>query len=307
MNVNKWVVVVMIISSALGVKAQRTEDVLKQYFLEVRSGKYPAIPKQLSSQENAKTTLTNLSQYLADSSSSIRSKALTITQLAGTRVHQQSLRETAVKFLLAGCKDHDSGNAGLAISYLTTFEKQDFSAPAKDSLRILFKHKPAHFEELLKLIGYVGLVDLKEEIRAYTQPGNLQKVRWSALVSLVRMGDAAAGNDMMTRVRKLPVNDDIIYSIFPDLVFSRYPDAFRYMVDVLQRNTTDCLSADAEREIAILCGYRVMEQLAPVIEGYPLKLDESGDLKVKDYAAALQNVRAWLLQHKDFKIRDDKY
>jgi len=36
-----------------------------------------------------------------------------------------------------------------------------------------------------------------------------------------------------------------------------------------------------------------MEYLAPVIEGYPLPVDEFGDLEVDDYEQALKDLRKW--------------
>jgi hypothetical protein len=112
---------------------------------------------------------------------------------------------------------------------------------------------------------------------------------------------------MMRRARKLPVNDDVIYSIFPDLVYTRNKEAVSYMIEVLQRDDATCMSADAERQAPIPCGYRVMEQLAPIIKGYPLALDASGDIKTNDYVAALKTVREWFTKHPNYEILKDKY
>jgi hypothetical protein len=171
----------------------------------------------------------------------------------------------------------------------------------------LLARKSSHFEELLRLIGFLELTDLKESIRPYTQIGNSQATRWAAIVSLARMNDVAATEEMMRRARKLAVSDDIIYKIFPDLAYSRCPEAIAYMVEALQSDEKNCLSADAENEQAIPCGYRIMEQLAPVIDGYPLQLDGSGDLKTTDYIAALKTVREWFAKHPNYKILRDRY
>jgi len=304
------VVLLLVIQAAMLrsiVKGQDLGHVVKSYFLEVRSNKNPSIPKSFSLPENAKAILASISPYLQDTLPNVRAKAYTITNVAGHASKVAATRQDAVSKLIKGGKDKNSGNAGEAIDYLTTFSKPDFTAASKDSIRSLLHNNVAHLDQLLRLIGYLELTDMKEEIRSLTQPGNPQGVRWAAIVSLARMNDTDAIAEMMRRVKKLPVSDDIIYKIFPDLAYSRNAEAIAYMVEVMKRDSKDCMSADAERQQPIPCGYRIMEQLAPVIKGYPLQLDESGDIKAKDYVAALKAVRAWFDQHPAYTIRHDNF
>jgi hypothetical protein len=305
----KYCLAIMLIAFAfpLTSQAQKASELLSLYFAEVRQGKYPAIPKQLSLSENSKNVLADVTPYLTDSVAAVRSKAYTILSLAGNSARQGTLRELAVRKLIDGLSDKDGGNASLALEYLKIFRKEDFIISSKDAIRVLVSQKPAHFDELLRLSGFLELTGLKESIRPYAQPGNPQSTRWAAIVSLVRMNDASAVEEMMRRVRKLPVNDDIIYKIFPDLAYTRHPQAIAYMVEAMQSDEKNCLTADAEKEESIPCGYRIMEQLAPAVDGYPLQLDESGDLKTKDYVAALKTVREWFVKHPDYKILRDKY
>ncbi|MBT1705419.1 hypothetical protein [Chryseosolibacter indicus] len=307
MSVLRKIVTILAFVFPLSVYAQEANELLHLYFSEVRAEKYPAIPKQFTLAENAKSVLGALSVYIQDSLNTVRAKAYTITQLTGNAARQSQVRSRAVDQLIQASKDNDSGNAGLAISYLTTFRKDDFGEASKDTLRNLIKRKSAHFDQLMKLAGFLELKDLQEDIRPYSQKGNVTNIRWAAIVSLARMGDPIASADMMRRVRKLPVGDDLIYKIFPDLIYSRHPDAIAYMVEVLHRQESECNTADAERPAAIPCGYRVMEQLAPVIQGYPLELDESGDVKTKDYEVALQTVREWFIKHKNYTILRDRF
>lgn len=109
------------------------------------------------------------------------------------------------------------------------------------------------------------------------------------------------------RVKKLPVNDDVVYQVFPDLIYTRQQEAIAYLVTALDSDATDCLSADAERQTPISCGYRIMEQLAAIIEGYPLILGESGDIITGDYPAALNIVRKWFQINQTYSIRNDRF
>ena len=287
--------------------SQKLDEQVRGYFEEVRAGKDPAIPKEIFQPENARIVLGELTSYQHDTVCAVRSKVYMICHRVGDGTKQSTLRQTAVTRLVQGCKDEDTGNAGLALDYLTTFRKDDFTASSKDGIRNLVRSKASHFDQVLKLAGFLELTDLKESINPYTQAGNAQSIRWAALVALLRMNDSGAIDEMIRRVRKLPVTDDIVYKIFPDLVYTRNAEAIRYMVEVMQRDDKNCMTADAEREEPIPCGYRIMEQLAPVIKGYPLELDESGDVKAKDYTAALQKVREWFLSHKDYTIVRDRF
>ncbi len=299
-------IVVAIIFSHMSY-GQSPRELLRVYFDEIRAGKTTTIPKEIFQPENARIVLGEVTSYQHDTVRAVRSKVYMICHWVGNGTKQSTLRQTAVTRLVLGCKDEDTGNAGLALDYLTTFRKDDFTASAKDGIRSLVRNKTAHFDQLLKLAGFLELTDLKENIKPYTQPGNAQAIRWTALISLSRMNDAEAIGQVMRRVRKLPVTDDLVYKIFPDLVYTRHADAIGYMVEVMQRDDKSCMTADAEREEPIPCGYRIMEQLAPVIKDYPLELDESGDVKAKDYTAALQKVRDWFTKCKGYTILRDRF
>ncbi|HNP07664.1 MAG TPA: hypothetical protein PKN99_08545, partial [Cyclobacteriaceae bacterium] len=126
--------------------------------------------------------------------------------------------------------------------------------------------------------------------------------RWAALLALARMGDQEATQSVMRRAQRLPVNDDVVYEVFPDLVYTRQRSAIDYLIVELKRDEKKCFTADAEDETPITCAYRIMEMLAPVIDKYPLELDASGDIKTKDYKKSLVTVRAWFERNKDYGI-----
>lgn len=305
MNNTKYHITTLIITLiSCFAQAQDAKELLRSYFNEVQSGKNPSIPLQFSSPEYANKTLNAITPYENDTSATVRSKAYAIVQLVG-KSNQSDVRE-AVQHLVQACKDKDSGNVGAAISYLTTFYKKDFNNASQDEIRNIFKQNPPHFDQLLRLIGFLELNDLQESIKPYLQPGNSRSNRWAAIVALARMGDSFAIQDMLTRAKKLPVNDDIVYEIFPDLIYTKQEPALDYVIEVLRSDDKNCTSP-GESEAPIVCGYRIMEQLANVIEGYPLQLDESGDLKTTDYKQALITIRTWFDTHKEYMILKSTY
>lgn len=299
--------IVLILTSGY-LYGQEIKKTTNAYFQEVRSGKYNSIPKNLTLPENAKNTLTALSPFLRDTSTVVRAKAYAIVQLAGSYSRESTVREDAVTKLVEAIKDKDSGNVGLALGYLTEFYLPDFTPAAKDTLVNIFRRKSPHFDELIKLIGFLQLTQVRDDLRALSQNSSaLRKDRWTALLALARMGDSYATDNVMTRIQKLPVNDDVVYQIYPDLIYTRQRAPFEVLLKALNSDDKNCESANAESEAKIPCAYRVMEMIAPAIQGYPLKLDESGDIDAKNYAEALVMVRDWFKSNKNYTIATDKY
>jgi HEAT repeat protein len=286
--------------------SQTVSDRVRQY---MRDAGVSTPPDQLLKEASALEVISSASLFFQDTLSRVRVKAYSLINGAGLQSKKVDVRQEAVYKLVQASHDADGGNVGMLWSSLTRFNKEDFSTVAKDSLKNRFRKKPAHLNELLKLMGYLEMKDMVEEIRPLSLSGNTNKRdRWAALLALARMGDAVSVQSLMQRVQKLPVNDDVVYEVFPDLAYTRQPEAINYMITVLNSDEKNCLSADAENETAIPCAYRVMEQLAPVIEDYPLQLDASGDVKTKDYVKALVSVRKWIGEKgQNYRIRKDNF
>lgn len=274
---------------------------LDSYFSQVRSGKSPAVPEGVTNTKESSDVLDALSLYYKDTTTLVRSKAYSIAQQIGTQAKDQEIRQKSVQHLVSAINDPDAGNTGIVLEYLMTFKKEDFTTQAKTDLGNLLTNKPSHIDQLFKVIGFLELTNHMETIRPYTQPSNNKNNRWAAIVSLARMGDPAAIQDMMVRAKKLPVNDDVVAEIFSDLVYSRQKVALDYMVEVLKSDEKNCTSS-GENSAPIACGYRIMEQLAKAVKDYPLELDASGDIKTKDYKQALIEVRAWFDKNKNYEI-----
>jgi len=69
-----------------------------------------------------------------------------------------------------------------------------------------------------------------------------------------------------------------------------------------------CLSANADSEENILCGYRVLEYIAPVMINFPLPIDEFSELEIDDYEAGLSEVRQWMAdQDGEYELVMDRY
>ena len=287
--------------------AQETKELMSQYFSEVQPGNHPPAPKVFFTPENNSTTLKLLKPYLHDTLQAVRAKAGQMVHSIGSGASATEIRKGAVDMLIGACSDKDPEDNDRILEYLQHYRKQDFTSIARDGIETLVRTEPEYFDRILKLAGFLDLRNLIHEIRPWTEPGNPAQIRWAALLSLARMGDTYSITEVMRRVRRLPLNDDVVYRIFPDLCYTRQREAIDYVIEALHTNEKNCLSADAERGISIPCGYRIMEQLAPVIAGFPLTLENSGDLKTDNYPEALEKVRAWFMTNKTYTILNDTW
>lgn len=252
--------------------------------------------------------LNYLPKYFTDSVANIRLRATSLAKTIGTTSKISTIRSKAVQQIISASKDKDSGNAGAALISLTEFKKTDFSKIDQDTLYAIFKRKTAHVNTLIRLMGYLEILSSKNDLYNLSQDASLaRKDRWAAMLALARMGDQQAFDDVLNRIKRMPVGDAVVYEVFPDLIYTRRPEAISYLVEALNNDAKNCESANSDNPERIPCAYRIMEMLAPVIENYPLKQNASGDIDTNDYPAALQKVRDWFKTNKEYKILRDTY
>ena len=284
------------------------QHILEAYFLQIRAGKSPSLPLEASKKDNAAIILNILPLYLSDSTLTVRAHALSLTNLIGTESNLSTIRVKAVQQLISAVKDQDSGTVGSALLFLTGFKKNDFTKPNLDTLYSIFRHKPSHLNILIRLMGYLEILPAKNDLFNMSQDQSLaRKDRWTAMLALARMNDEQAINDILNRVKRMPLTDAVVYEIFPDLIFTRRPEAISFLVEAIYNDAKNCESANSDSAERIPCAYRIMEMLAPVIANYPLKQNASGDIETADYMGALQQVRNWFKNNKNYTILRDTY
>ena len=289
------------------VLAQEWKATIDTYFTSIRTGSSPPLPEEANNAEHSDHILDSIQPYFRDSTESVRIKSYEMCYYIATQSTVPAVRIKSVELLLSACTTRDPKTTGIILDMLRTLDKKDFSQTAKAEVRQFLQDKVPHLNEWIKLAGFLNLRKLIPHIRAYSQPGNPQPRRWAALLSLARMHEQWAAAEILLRVKRLPLNDDLVYRIFPDLVFTRQRSAIDHMIEVLHQDHASCLSADAEKEETIPCGYRIMEQLAPIIDGFPVTTGEGGDIVTSDYEEALSMVRRWFHTHKNYHLLINRY
>jgi hypothetical protein len=209
------------------------------------------------------------------------------------------IRKKAVAMLLTACKDKDSGNSGISYEYLTQFQKIDFEPGSIDSLKNLLQVGNPHLDIALKLAGFLQIADSRTKIGELISAEKASKqAKWAAHLALARMGFDDEVSYCVERCKRIPVNDNVVYNLLPDLIYTRQKAAFDYLIQILNSNEKNCSSPNPDSEQKIYCGYRVMELLAPVVKNFPLELGPSGDIETSNYENALKQTRDW------FKVTD---
>jgi len=293
---------IIILSVALSYARAQSNKVVDSYFQEIRKGKNAEIPFSLSDGDLS-ALISSLAPYLKDSSEAVRRKDVLILKDIGLKSKEASIRKRVTLTIVSsiGGKNHET----IAIASLKKFKKEDFDKTAVDSLLSFLKRGNWQKSELIRLIGFVDGPEAIEPLNQFSDPKNSQSIRWSSLLAMSRLGDANATNSLLQRSKNLKVSDEVVGQLFPDLVYTRQKQIFDYVIEILMSDQANCHSADNDNPTSILCGYRIMEQLAPVIKDYPLTLDVSGDVKTDDYKKSLASVRQWFKQNKDIYIIDN--
>ena len=299
----QWIIKASLILLPLSpLLAQSPTTTLNTYLTAAGQNQRASAPKELwQNSEQHGEVLTALSPYFSDTLSAIRAKAYYLAKQIGTHSQDKAIRQQVVDQLTGGLQDEDSGIIGRVHGYLTAFSPTDFTAPSRQTITAQLSQSPAHLSRLLKLVGTLNLTE-QVPILQNLLPSLSARDQWAAQLALARLGDPEALTTVLAHVKQEPVNDDVVYELLPDLVYTRQKAALDYLVTIVQSDEKNCQSADPEAEQPILCGYRVLELLAPVIQDFPLAVDESGDLAVSDYPSALQQARRWLREHNDYQI-----
>jgi len=291
---------------------QSIDKILNDYMNEIRHGEirhgsYKTVPTEILLTKDETELFNSLEKYTTDSLTKIRSKAYSLYRQVGQKSNNIDLRHQAIDQLIGGIRDKDTGISGNASEALTGFSKEDFTVQHKEVIGSHLVVETPHLNQLLLLAGYINYPDYKDRLYQITSSKALFKYKWAAWMALARMNEQKAIEYIKEKVQNAPMNDDFVYGFVPDLIYTRQKELYTFLEGIIQSEDKNCLSADPDANVNILCGYRVMEYLAPVIEGYPLPVDEFGDLEVDDYKKALQDVRKWLVQNNGYAIKTNVF
>jgi hypothetical protein len=281
---------------------------------QIRQGKYfnGTAPFQKDIQNEASTIeLINATlPYLKDTVSNVRAFAIELVHFAGRNSLSPNIRQMAVQNLVFACKDKGAGNSGKAGKALQQYKKEDFNVVARDSLATIIKRGVNALDQVFMIAGYIHLTGSIPDMKsALANPKINDKTKWAAHLALSRMGDEAETEYCIRVIKSKNMGNAIVYNMVPGLIYTRQKAAFDYLVTILNSDDKDCMSSNPDNPSQIVCGYRVMEFLAPVIKDFPLKTIKGvNQIKTDNYQKALETARTWFKEHANgYEIIDEGF
>ncbi len=300
---------IVLFSSNTSFTQELNRENIQTFFNDVISNpdSYHKTPSNFG--RNKLAILDSLEVYRIDSISNVRKYAFLIANNLTKNDTNSILNQNVVNFLLKGFNDSNSGICGIVSDFLKDYPKKSYNDNSRNKILELLYLTPPYYHELLKVAGYINPDSTIENITKLLSSGIIKNNEpyWAAKLALARMGDYSAIEFCMRQIKVMEVNDDLVYDYVPDLIYTHQREAIDFLIQLLHSNEKNCESSNAESTEMIVCGYRIMEYLAPVIEEFPLKISDSGDIDTNDYAEALQICRDWFLEHPNYKIINEKY
>ena len=244
--------------------------------------------------------------FLQDSVLHVRQKSYSFLYREGKLVPAND-REPYLIALLKGCQDPNGSVIGQNLAWLHSFSKSDFSYESKELITTLLRNNRLPHRQRLIMLG--GYVDAGQELmkRQLLQPDMSPNEQWYLSLALARLGDTSSVDFCLKTLQGQELNNQLVEFVLPDILYTRQKILLDVCVGYINSDELSCFSSDPDNEAALLCGYRVLELMAPVIVDFPIEVNAIGTLDVPDYDEALLIARQWFLEHPDYRIKTNSF
>ncbi|MFT3737212.1 MAG: hypothetical protein QM786_00460 [Breznakibacter sp.] len=210
----------------------------------------------------------------------------------------EDVRKEAVRLIAEnGLADTEPAAKLRVLDYLDEFAPNDFSNSVRTKLASLLV---SHTNKDLRLVRLAGRIDLTSVVPVLEQrmaDAKKPKEQWAIRLALARMGNESLKTYCLEKVKTLGINDNVTTYLLPDLVYIRSREAIKYMLTLVMQDDDACSSYDPDSERNVNCAFRVLEQVAPHVRDFPVKIKPSGDLDSNDYEQTLAKAREWITLH----------
>jgi len=304
------ILILLFIIIGTNIFAQKYE--IEQIIQSARKGEvFNGNIENIYKSENETKVLKLLKPYCTDVTQQVRIQSINIIATVGKKSKNIDTRIQAVDILSQACLSKDKLTIFNSVSQLKYFKKEDFSEQAKKTISNIIQNTPPYYNDFVLLAGFLQLNNLKDFFKKQILNEKLKfSTMWKIDIALARMNDydAIATAIALIKLNNSKIDDNFIYDIVPDLIYTRSKVIYsQILIEILNSNEKNCMPANPNSTEKILCAYRVMEYLAPVIENYPYKLSVSGDLETENYDKALENIRNWFANNPQYKIKKIDY
>lgn len=299
----RFVIVFILLVTSPKIYANDVANYLKEYG---RTGvSNYSVEQEISKNNDFDGLLKKLNPFYSDTLTSVRQKAYYLTYKKA--LLSPGDRAAAAKVLLKGGRDNDGGIVGQNLGFLKSFNREDFDEESASMLALsLTNPRVQHYKDFVLLAGFIGVG--KDILFQRILDQNVSaKTKWYLSLALARMGNSEQITYCMNKVKSLPINDNLVDYAIADLVYMRQKESIDYCISILNSNEKLCHSLNPDNSESILCGYRILEMLAPVVVNIPVTVDASGSLSSDNYESQLESVRQWFLNNPEYQLKTNVY
>lgn len=271
------------------------------------NGKTYAAPEYLWKNANVSTLSAQLTGYVGDTARLLAEAAYEIMFRAGMASSDINERQMSMEFIAKGL-DGETGVAYRNISYLEEYSPVDVNELTQKILeKRLDDWKQPYYSRVAKLSAQLGVGRLQIRRRQQLDNNADTELKWDLHLAMARLGEQTDIDFVARKARAIHYgySEDLMAVIVPQLIYTRQKQAIDLCVEMLQADNCKCASVNPTVDAKILCGYRVMEKLAPVIRGFPYKTSATGMIVCDNYEDALATIREWFQNHPDYCIISD--
>lgn len=225
-------------------------------------------------------------------------------------IEDSVIRQNVSEIIVDYCADNDYSIRKRASDFLKGFNKCDFSKKSKKTLANYLNQKKDIYENIIRIIGFLDMKEQTDKLNKILEDSTIvsSTLKWNTRLALARLGDENQSYYCTNFVMMQQINNSVVHFLFADLIYTRSRIAFDFIIEQLNNDQAICNSANPDSNTPIVCGYRIMELLAPVIKDFPYKYySTTNQLITKDYSQALIDIRLWFQSNPDYVILNDKY
>jgi hypothetical protein len=288
--------------------ADRVKNTIDQNMGQIRDG--IPIDEKLSficAPEQIDVLFPILENYCSDTLPEIRKQAYRYLGTAALRLQVSALRTTMIEKLAKSCFDSNGAVVNQSLKFLTRFPRQDYSYTAKLLTDSLAKYSRYYKPDFYKLGAYVDGPNIETILADELLLAKSIKEKWHIHIALARLGNDQSVKFIADRLAKAEINNDFVNAIVPDLVYTRQKEVFDFLLKIILPDDKNCVTNNPDRPVPIPCGYYLVEPLAAKIEGFPVSLDEQGDLMDDLTPLDFENIRKWISNNSAYTIIDNTY
>jgi len=177
------------------------------------------------------------------------------------------------------------------------FPKPAFTPQSQQAIQKHLLSAPQYLDKWLMLAGLV--LDDPTIIRQILMDRPEKPIQQAGKLALVRMGDQSQARLLLKNLKRIPINDNFVYDIAPLAIYTRNKQIIDFLVHAVIQNLGNCRPADAEIAGQISCSYRLIELLAPILEGFPLFQEGDTDWDSISSEQQMREARNWLKKNRN--------